>query len=43
MLTCRRRLVGVATVEPTGDGFLDGFLMLPNDALAVMSAELMFE
>eukprot|EP00887_Chlorella_sp_A99_P001513 scaffold8.g1513.t1 len=28
------RLVGVARVPPTGDAFLDGFLMLPTDALA---------
>lgn len=36
------RLVGVARVPPTGDAFLDGFLMLPTDALAVLSVELKF-
>jgi hypothetical protein len=36
------RLVGVARVPRTGDGFLDGFLMLPTDALAVLSAEMKF-
>lgn len=38
----RVRLVGVARVPKTGDAFLDGFLMLPTDALAVLSAELCF-
>ena len=38
----KARLVGVARVPKTGDGFLDGFLMLPTDALAVLSAELKF-
>jgi hypothetical protein len=36
------KLVGVARVPKTGDGFLDGFLMLPTDALAVLSADLKF-
>lgn len=35
-------LVGVAEVPKTGDGFLDSFLILPTDALAVMSAEMKF-
>ena len=39
----RARLVGVARVPVTGDGLLDTFLMLPTDALAVLSAELKFE
>lgn len=38
----RVRLVGVARVPKTGDAFLDGFLMLPTDALAVLSAELKY-
>ena len=38
----KAKLVGVARVPKTGDGFLDGFLMLPTDALAVLSAELKF-
>lgn len=38
----RARLVGVARVPVTGDPFLDNFLMLPTDALAVLSAELRF-
>jgi hypothetical protein len=29
-------LVGVATVQPTGDGWLDRFLGLPDEALALM-------
>jgi hypothetical protein len=38
----RARLVGVARVPPTSDAFINGFLMLPTDALAVLSAELEF-
>ena len=38
----RVRLAGVARVPPTGDALLDTFLMLPTDALAVLSAELTF-
>jgi hypothetical protein len=38
----RATLVGVARVPRTGDGLIDGFLMLPADALAVLSAELRF-
>ncbi|KAL4535709.1 hypothetical protein Ndes2437A_g06406 [Nannochloris sp. 'desiccata'] len=38
----KAKLVGVARVPKTGDGFLDGFLMLPTDALAVLSADLKF-
>ena len=38
----RARLVGVARVPPTPDAFLNTFLMLPTDALAVLSAELTF-
>jgi hypothetical protein len=34
------RLAGVARVPKTGDAFLDAFLMLPNDALAVLEGEL---
>ncbi|EFJ46927.1 hypothetical protein VOLCADRAFT_92733 [Volvox carteri f. nagariensis] len=36
-------LVGTATVEAVGDGFMDTFLQLPNDALAVMSCDFVFE
>ncbi|GFR50830.1 hypothetical protein Agub_g13103 [Astrephomene gubernaculifera] len=36
-------LVGTATVDRTGDLFMDNFLQLPNDALAVMSCEFEFE
>ncbi|KAL6757422.1 hypothetical protein V8C86DRAFT_1691158, partial [Haematococcus lacustris] len=36
------KLVGTATVDKTGDLFLDNFLLLPTDALAIMSAELEF-
>ena len=36
------RLVGAATVPKVDDIFLNTFLMLPSDALAVMSAELEF-
>lgn len=37
------KLVGVARVPKTGDDpFLDTFLMLPTDALAVLSAEIKF-
>jgi len=38
----KARLVGVAQVPKTGDGFLDSFLMLPSEALAVLSADLQF-
>ncbi|GAB4820476.1 hypothetical protein N2152v2_007522 [Parachlorella kessleri] len=38
----RARLVGVARVPRTEDGFLNSFLMLPTDALAVLSAEIEF-
>jgi hypothetical protein len=34
------RLAGVARVPKTGDALLDAFLMLPNDALAVLEGEL---
>jgi hypothetical protein len=37
------RLAGVALVPKTGDAFLDAFLMLPNDALAVLEGELELE
>ncbi|GLI61244.1 hypothetical protein VaNZ11_003545 [Volvox africanus] len=36
-------LVGTATVEKVGDIFMDNFLQLPNDALAVMSCDFVFE
>ncbi len=36
-------LVGTATVEKVGDMFMDTFLQLPNDALAVMSCDFVFE
>lgn len=36
------RLVGVARVPPVKDLLLDTFLMLPTDALAVMTATLEF-
>lgn len=36
------KLVGVARVPPAGDRLLDGFLSLPTDALAVLSAEFQF-
>ncbi|KXZ42642.1 hypothetical protein GPECTOR_128g545 [Gonium pectorale] len=36
-------LVGTATVERVGDAFMDTFLQLPNDALAVMSCDFLFE
>ena len=39
----RVKLAGVASVPKTGDGFLDGFLMLPSEALAVLSAEIRFD
>lgn len=38
----RARLVGVARVPRTDDAFLNSFLMLPTDALAVLSAEIEF-
>lgn len=38
----KARLAGVASVPKTGDLFLDGFLLLPSEALAVLSAELRF-
>lgn len=34
------KLVGVARVPKTSDAFLNIFLMLPTDALAVLSAQL---
>mmetsp|Transcript_7349 Transcript_7349/g.18236 ORF Transcript_7349/g.18236 Transcript_7349/m.18236 type:complete len:237 (-) Transcript_7349:358-1068(-) len=37
------KLVGAATVEKTGDAFMDTFLMLPTDALAIMVADFAFE
>jgi len=37
------RLAGTATVEKTGDLFMDTFLSLPTDTLAVLNAELEFE
>jgi len=37
------RLAGVALVPKTGDAFLDAFLMLPNDALAVLEGEIELE
>lgn len=39
----KARLAGVAQVPKTGDSFLDSFLLLPSEALAVLSAELRFE
>lgn len=33
-------LVGVATVPPTGDGWLDRFLGLPDEALALLRCRL---
>jgi hypothetical protein len=33
-------LVGVATVEPTGEGWVDRFLQLPDEALAVLRCQL---
>ena len=42
----KKRLVGVARVprvDPSADWFLNLFLMLPTDALAVMEATLAFE
>ena len=36
------KLAGVARVPKTGDGFLDSFLLLPSEALAVLSAEIQF-
>jgi hypothetical protein len=38
----RCRLVGVARVPKVSEAFLDIFLMLPTDALAVMKARLEF-
>lgn len=37
------RLVGVARVPTTTDPLLNTFLMLPTDALAVLSATLTFD
>jgi hypothetical protein len=34
-------LVGVAVVEPTGEGWLDRFLGLPDEALAVLRCRLL--
>jgi hypothetical protein len=39
---CTCRLVGVARVPEVSEAFLDIFLMLPTDALAVMRATLEF-
>ncbi len=39
----RVKLAGVASVPKTGDAFLDGFLLLPSEALAVLSAEIQFD
>lgn len=39
---CTCRLVGVARVPKVSEAFLDIFLMLPTDALAVMKATLEF-
>lgn len=36
----RARLVGVARVEPCGDGLLDRFLGLPDEALAVLECRI---
>jgi len=33
-------LVGIATVEPTGEGWVDRFLGLPDEALAVLPCQL---
>jgi hypothetical protein len=38
-----RRLAGVATVPKVDDMFMDTFLMLPTDALAIMDACFTFE
>ena len=38
----KAKLAGVARVPKTGDAFLDNFLILPTDALAVLSADLKF-
>lgn len=40
--TGKAKLAGVAQVPKTGDGFLDSFLLLPSEALAVLSADLRF-
>ncbi len=37
------KLAGVSEVPKTGDGLLDGFLLLPSEALAVLSAEIHFD
>ncbi|KAK9868949.1 hypothetical protein WJX84_007442 [Apatococcus fuscideae] len=36
------KLVGVSNVPKTGDKFMDNFLRLPTDALALMSCQFMF-
>ena len=36
----RTRLVGISTVAPTGNKFLDTFLGLPNEALAELQCEI---
>lgn len=36
------RLVGVARLDPIQDAFLDNFLRLPAECLAVMSAQFVF-
>jgi hypothetical protein len=34
-------LVGIATVPPTGEAWLDRFLQLPDEALAVLRCRLL--
>ena len=36
-------LVGIATIEPTGNKLLDLFLLLPNEALAILECEILFK
>ena len=38
--SCRGVLVGAALIEPTGAAWLDGFLGLPDEALAVLECRL---
>jgi hypothetical protein len=38
----KAKLAGVARVPKTGDAFLDSFLLLPSEALAVLSADIRF-
>jgi hypothetical protein len=33
-------LVGIATVAPSGEGWVDRFLQLPDEALAVLRCQL---